>query len=142
MKVRAGPNWSISTGETILLAAVLVHLVVTSAHGYAHAQAKVAMSPGATAFVFCVIVIGPILCIVAQRTRLPRGGAWAIAGTMAAALAFGLANHFLLPGPDHVSRVAEPWRGLFSITATALVPTEAFGAAAAAWRATRAGRRS
>ena len=125
-----------------MLAAVLVHFAVTAVHGFAHAHAKVALPPAAMAFVFCVIVVGPILGIIAQRTALPRGGAWAIAGMMAAALAFGLANHFLLSGPDHVTHVAGPWQALFGITAAALVLTEAFGAAAAVWCATRTVRRS
>ena len=142
MKQRTGEKGSISTGKAVLLGAVLVHFAVTGAHGFAHAHAKVALSPGTMMFVFWVIVIGPILGIVAQRTTLPRGGAWAIAGMMAAALAFGLANHFLLPGPDHVAHVAGPWQALFGITAGTLALTEAFAAVVAVWCATRTLRRS
>src|SRR5580765_2943021 len=82
MKQRAGEKGSISTGKAVLLGAVLVHFAVTGAHGFAHAHTKVALSPGTMMFVFWVIVIGPILGIVAQRTALTRGGAWAIAGMM------------------------------------------------------------
>ena len=125
-----------------MAAAVLVHFAVTAVHGFAHARANVALSPGATVFVFWVVVIGPVFGIVVQRAALPRGGAWGIAVMFAGGLAFGLANHFLLPGADHVAHVAGPWQALFGMTAAALALTEGFGAAAAVWCATRAVRQS
>lgn len=57
MKARAGTT-RISTDEAILLTAVLVHVTVTGNHDFAHAQAKIAMSPGAVAFALCAILIG------------------------------------------------------------------------------------
>jgi hypothetical protein len=88
-------------------------------------------------FVFTVILAGPICGLIVQRLMLPRGGAWVIAATLAAALVFGLTNHFLIPGVDHVSHVAEPWRMLFGVTAALLVATELFGSAVAVWCATK-----
>jgi hypothetical protein len=140
MSERAGKNRRSATDESVLLVAVLVHFAVTCVHGFAHAQAKVAMSSGSMVFILSVIVVGPILGLLAQRIALPRAGAWAISAMMAAALAFGLINHFLFPGPDHITHVAEAWRSLFSVTAAALVLTEAFGATVAAVCATRAGK--
>jgi hypothetical protein len=130
------------TGERILLGVVLLHLAISAIHGFAHAQAQVSLSPAASVFVFGVILIGPILGLMLRRTVMPWVGAWMIAATMVAALAFGLANHFLITGSDHVTHVAAPWRALFGTTAALLVFTEAFGAAVAVWCATRIGRRA
>ena len=47
--------------------------------------------------------------------------------TMAASLVFGLVNHFVLTGPDHVVHVARHWRPLFTTTAILLALTEALG---------------
>lgn len=107
-------------------------------HGFAHSRANVPLSPAAMLFVVVVILVGPILGLIVQRLMLPRGGAFMIAAMLGGALAFGVANHFLIAGVDHVSHVAEPWRDLFAVTAVLLVVTEAFGSALAAWCAVRA----
>ncbi len=135
-------NRRFQSGEAILTATVFIHFGVTAVHGFAHAGAKVAISPASMVFVFAVILIGPIMGLIIQRAGLSRGGAWAIAVMMTAALAFGMVNHFLIPGTDHVSRVAEPWRLLFGVTAVLLILAEAFGAAVAVWCAVGAGRSS
>lgn len=128
----------ISTAEAVLAGVVLAHVGVSVAHGLAHARANVALSPAAMSFVLGVIFVGPIFGLIAQRTAFPRAGAWVVAATLAGALVFGLVNHFVIPGADHVSEVAGPWRPLFGITATVLAVTEAFGSALAAWCGTRA----
>src|ERR1043166_9585979 len=43
-----------------LSAVVIAHLVVSFVHGSAHQQAHVDLSPAATAFVFVVILAGPL----------------------------------------------------------------------------------
>jgi uncharacterized membrane protein YbjE (DUF340 family) len=58
----------------------------------------------------------------------PRLGARLIAVTMTGALVFGLVNHFVIPGPDHVAHVVASSRGWFETTAALLVITEAAGA--------------
>ena len=131
-----------STSGAVLAAAVLVHLGVSIVHGVAHARASVALSSGSALFVAVVVVIGPLVGLMAQRSALPRAGAWTIAATLAGALAFGLVNHFVIPGADHVSHVTGPWRMLFGLTAALLVATEAFGSAIAVWCATSARRAS
>jgi uncharacterized membrane protein YhaH (DUF805 family) len=136
-------RYRFSSGETLLAAAVLIHFGVSAVHGFAHARANVTMSAAAMAFVFAVILIGPIVALVVQRfTAFRREGAWAIAGMLAAALAFGLINHFVLTGADHVTHVAKPWRAIFGTTAALLAVTEAFGAVVAVWCATRDDARS
>jgi hypothetical protein len=120
-------------GQAILTSTVLIHFGVTAVHGFAHARASITMSLASRTFVFAVILIGPFLGLIVQLLGWPRAGAWAIAAMMASALVFGLVNHFLIPGPDHVSHVAQPWRLLFGATAALLVPTEAIGSALAVW---------
>jgi hypothetical protein len=116
-----------------------VAIGVSAVHGFAHTRAKVTMCTMSMLFVFSIILIGPLLGLIVRSMALLRGGAWAIAAIMAAALAFGLVNHFLIPCTDQVSHVAEPWRVLFSVTAALLVLIEAFGSAVAVWCAVHAG---
>ena len=126
----------VSAPEATAAALVVLHLGVSLAHGFTHSRARVELSSGQMLFVFGVILVGPVLGLLIQRLALPRAGAWVIALTLSGALVFGLANHFLITGIDHVSHVAPPWRALFGATAALLVATEALGSAAAVWCAT------
>lgn len=126
--------------EALLAVLVLVHLGVSLAHGFAHARAGVELTGSQMLFVFAVILIGPVAGLVVNLFAFPRTGAWMIASTLAGALVFGLANHFVIPGVDHVSHVAGPYRVLFGVSAALLLLTEAGGAALAVGCAT-AGRR-
>jgi hypothetical protein len=109
-----------------LIAAVLVHLLVSFVHGLAHARAQVPLSRAANLFVFIVILAGPLIGL-ALAWPAKRLGALLIAFTMAGSLVFGLVNHFGLPGPDHVAHVDPRWRLLFATTAALLALTEALG---------------
>jgi|RhiMetStandDraft_4_1073278.scaffolds.fasta_scaffold50271_2 hypothetical protein len=120
----------------LLTAIVLGHLLVSIVHGAAHSGARIPMSLAATLFIWIVILIGPLAGLWISRSR-PAAGGWVVAATMAASLVFGIANHFVVIGPDHVTRVAAEWRVLFTSTATLLVLTEAAGVAAGVWSATR-----
>src|SRR5574338_565462 len=82
-----------------------------------------------------------VLGLGMQRFGLPRAGAWIVATTLAGALVFGLANHFLIAGTDHVSHVSGPWARLFATTAAFLVVTELSGVMAALWCALGTPRR-
>lgn len=106
-----------------LVAAILVHLVVSIVHGGAHSNAHVQLSPAANVFVFGAIVAG-LLVGLALAWPTERFGSWVIAITMASALVFGYVNHFLLAGPDHVSQVSTPWRPMFTTTAASLAALE------------------
>jgi F0F1-type ATP synthase membrane subunit a len=98
-----------------------------------------------TLFVFVVILAGPLVGLAVSRWRPPAGG-WIVAASMAGALVFGLVNHFVVDGSDHVMHVATEWRMLFGVTAALLVVSEAVGIGVGIWCATRypltTGRRS
>ena len=115
------PTW------TWLTVVVLGHLIISMAHGAAHAQAQVPLSRAATLFVYIVILAGPLIGLVLTWPA-ERIGGWLIALTMAGSLVFGVINHFVLASPDHVAQVAPQWRPLFTTTAILLVVTEVLGA--------------
>lgn len=109
-----------------LTAAVLTHLVISIVHGTAHTEAHVPLSRAANLFVFIVILAGPLVGL-ALTWPSQRIGSWLIAITMAGSLVFGLVNHFVFAGPDHVAEVARQWRPLFATTAVLLALSEALG---------------
>jgi len=113
-----------------LAAVVLGHLGISVAHGWAHTGARVDVSPAGMLFVYVVIVAGPLAGLIVLRHR-ERLGAALIAAAMAGALLFGVVNHFIIAGPDHVAHVAAAWRPLFASTAALLGIFEAAGAAIA-----------
>jgi len=115
-------------GNRALAAVVLAHLALTVVHGSAHSGAHVELSAAGTVFVFVDILIGPLAGLAVSRWR-PRTGAWIVALTMTGALLFGLVNHFIIQGTDHVSHVARAWQPLFASTAALLAVVEAAGAA-------------
>lgn len=119
-----------------LAAIVIVHLVIMAVHGAAHAQAGVALGPLGNAFVLIVIGIGPLAGLIWSFARL-REGSLLVAATMGASLVFGLVNHFLIPGPDHVAHVAGPARAMFGVSAALLMVSEALGVYVG-WRSSRA----
>jgi hypothetical protein len=115
-----------------LSAIVLLHLALNVVHGRAHDGAQVPLSMLAALFVYIVILAGPLVGLAAWRWR-PRLGGWVVAVSMCGALIFGLVNHFILDGPDHIGQVAAAWRQLFSITAVLLVICEGAGTAIGIW---------
>jgi len=114
------------------VAVVLTHLAISIVHGRAHEGAQVPLPLAGTLFVYIVILAGPLVGLGLSRWR-PRAGAWIVALTMAGALVFGLINHFLIDGSDHVANVAAEWRSLFGATAVLLLLSEAAGVAIGTW---------
>ena len=113
-----------------LIAVVLLHLGVSIVHGLAHTGAQIRLPPAAMLFVYIVILGGPVAGLVVS-IRLERLGAALVAAAMAGALVFGVINHFIVPGSDHVAHVAAAWRRLFATTAALLAIIESGGAAIA-----------
>jgi hypothetical protein len=117
-----------------LAAVVLVHLAINIAHGSAHTGAQVPLPLAGALFVYIVILAGPLVGLSLWRWR-PQLGGWIVAACMGGALAFGLINHFVIDGPDHVTHVAAEWRQLFGGTAALLVVCEAAGTVIGVWSA-------
>jgi peptidoglycan/LPS O-acetylase OafA/YrhL len=109
-----------------LVIVVLMHLAVSTVHGAAHTGAHVELSQAGTLFVFIVILIGPLVGLVLTWPAR-RIGSWIIAITMAGSFVFGLVNHFLIAGDDHVSHVDPQWRTLFAASALILAAIELLG---------------
>ena len=120
-----------NAARRILWALVLGHFAVTLVHGAAHAAAAVPMTLAANVFIVLVIEIGPLAGLLMLR-RSPIPGAWIIAATLGGSLIFGIVNHFVIIGADHVTHIAARWRELFATTAVLLAITEIAGVAAAA----------
>ena len=115
-----------------LTAIVLIHLAINVVHGWAHAGAQVPLSAAGALFVYIVILAGPLVGLGVWRWR-PRLGGWTVAACMSGALLFGLINHFIIDGSDHVARVAAEGQSLFGVTAGLLVACEALGVAIGVW---------
>ena len=124
-----------------LATVVLVHLAISVVHGQAHAGAHVPLSPAAAAFVYIVILAGPLVGLALLRWRADVGF-WTAAVSLGGALVFGLLNHFVIAGADRIDHVAAEWRGLFGATAVLLTASEAAGFAIALWCALRIARRT
>jgi hypothetical protein len=108
---------------------VLAHLAVNLLHGAAHSGAAVPLSALQNAFVWIVILAGPLAALWMIRAGW-RLGPELLALTMGGSLVFGIVNHFVIESPDHVGHVtSEAWRLPFQLTALALVVLEIAGTA-------------
>jgi len=107
---------------------VIIHLLVTLAHGLAHNELQVGLPPTGNVFVGLVIVVAPLLAAGLVWSRKQRFGLGLLTFSMLASLLFGLYHHFLAEGPDHVhSQPAGSWGTTFILTAYGLMITEAIG---------------
>lgn len=111
---------------------VVVHAAVVVVHGLAHRAQRIEMSLAANVFIVLVIVIGPFAALVLLRLGRHRKGALSLAATMAGSFLFGLWNHFLIHGADHIADVQDGfWKLPFQATAWLLLATEGAGCAIA-----------
>jgi hypothetical protein len=109
-------------------AIVLVHFVINILHGNAHDNLKIGLTAMQLLFVWIVILILPFVGAGMLWTRFWRAGALLLAIAMAGSLLFGIWNHFVVSGPDHVAHVAAGSSGtLFQTTAVLLAISEAAG---------------
>ncbi len=92
-------------------------------------------------YVISVIFISPVVAAVLLWTRYRLAGAWLLIGSLAGALLFGLAFHYLIPGADNVFTL-EPgvWRGPFSATAAFVAFSETLGTLVGIWAVVRLSR--
>jgi hypothetical protein len=131
-----------TAADAVLVGLIVLHLVISFVHGAAHTGAAVPLSRAATAFVWLVILAGPLAGLLVWRWVDARAGAWIVAATLGASFAFGLINHFVIAGSDHVAHVAEGWRLMFGVTAVLLAVTEVLGSTVAIWAAVHTRRSS
>jgi ACR3 family arsenite efflux pump ArsB len=116
------------------MAAVLVHLVVSMVHGRAHESLAVGLSSWQNLYVLTVIVVAPLIAMILIWTRLARSGLVLLVISMAGSLIFGVAYHYIVISPDHVSHIPPgDAQGLFRTTALLLVLTELFGVVVGLW---------
>ena len=117
----------------VTLAAVLATLAHVL-HGISHVEHQVPLAAWQWAYVIFVIFLAPVVAAVLLWTRLRRVGVWLLVASMAGALIFGLAFHFLASGPDNVFTL-NPGAGreAFRFSAVLVALTEALGCVAGIW---------
>jgi hypothetical protein len=114
------------------IAVVLVNAVVLLAHDSAHRSLGILLSPWQEAFIYSVIVAGPILALLVLRQNEAYGYALLILSMLGSFL-FGVYHHFIAVSPDHVAHL--PPGGaqcLFRVTAVLMAITQGAGAFIAA----------
>ena len=113
---------------------VLAHLVVSIVHGQAHGRLLVGLSDWQNFYVMTVIVLAPLIAMILIWTRYVDVGLVLLVLSMAGSLIFGVAYHFIVISPDHVSHLPPgDAQGLFRTTAVLLVLTELFGLLVGLW---------
>lgn len=109
-------------------AIVIAHLLVNIAHGLAHQGLRVALAPPDLIFVIMVVLISPLLAMGLLWTAAKLLGLMLLSLSMFGSFLFGLYQHFLAMGPDHVrSQPPSPWGLAFVLTAYGLLITEVIG---------------
>ena len=111
----------------VALALVLVHLLVSTVHGWAHQAAMVALTTFGYVYVVVVITLMPFLAAVLLFTRKKKMGALLLALSMFGSFIFGFWYHFLSHTSDNVTQVHGPSHSTFLWTAIALAVIELAG---------------
>ena len=112
---------------------VAVHAFVSIGHGLAHLAVPVDLTAAQDAFVALVIALAPVVALVLLLRGHERWGAGLLGVSMAAAFAFGVYFHYLVPNPDNVAAVTGPWSPHFGGTAALAAVTELAGAVVGTW---------
>lgn len=120
------------TRERFALIVIVTHLAVATLHGVAHAV--LAVPAGGLAGLLVVVAavyVGPLVALAGLLGGRRAAGALVLSVSMAAALVYGLAFHYLLRTPDHVAHAPRgPWGDLFRSSAAAIAVLEACGLSA------------
>lgn len=109
------------------LALILIHLIVSTGHGWAHQAAMVTLPTFGYVYVALVITLTPLVSAVFLFVRKIKIGALLLALSMFASFIFGFWYHFLSHTGDNVSQVHGPWHSVFLWTAIALALIELVG---------------
>lgn len=113
---------------------VVAHAIVNLAHGIAHWELRVLLSPGQTVFIAIVILVSPILAAVLVHTKYAKQGALLLAASMLASFLFVTYYHYIAISPDHVFHLppgALQW--LFRLTALLLAILQLGGTGIGIW---------
>lgn len=111
--------------DRVLTSAAAAHAVAALAHGVPHYTAGVELALWQWAVVV-VTTAGPFVA-AALTDRWPRAGTHAFAALLAGSVAFGVAHHWLLGGPDNVENVASPHHAAFEASAVVLAVVGGLG---------------
>lgn len=133
--IRASPSGNGEVGMTTaprgesladwLAACVWVHAGGVVVHSAAHVGAGVWVSALSTVYIWLVIILGPLAGIWLQRRGSHELGVTVVFLCMLGALGFGILNHFVWHGIDHVQEIAPGvWRSTFQLGAVGLSVTE------------------
>ena len=120
--------------RTLKLAAlglVAIHFIVVVLHSFAHQLLSVNASPAQLAFIFPVIIVGPVVAGV-MLPKFEKFGTVLLTASMIGSFVFGVYYHFIAETIDHVAHVAqlEPhfWSQMFLATSFLLAISESLGA--------------
>ena len=106
---------------------VVVHLVITFLHAFAHSNLFIAMSLLQNFYIFLVILAGPIVAVIILRYK-PKVGFAVLAVSMLGSFLFGVYHHFVAIGSDNVFTLdSSPWTMVFQLTAVLLAIIEFAG---------------
>lgn len=111
----------------VALALILIHLVVSTLHGWAHQGAMVALTTFGYVYVIAVITLMPLVAAAFLFTRKKQVGALLLALAMLGSFIFGFWYHFLSQTNDNITQVHGPWHSTFLWTAIALAVIELAG---------------
>jgi len=108
---------------------VLGNLAVNIAHGKAHQQLQIMLSPRDEAFVIGVIIVCPVVAMIVMWVSRRRWGPLLLTLSMLGSLAFGAYKHFVATSNDLLRQApAGMWGTIFVVTAYLLLVMEALGA--------------
>jgi len=110
------------------LALILIHLVVSTLHGWTHQASLVRLTAFGYVYVGVVITLMPLVAAAFLFSRKRKIGALLLAFSMLGSFIFGFWYHFLSRTNDHVTQVHGPWHSTFLWTAIALAVIELAGA--------------
>lgn len=109
------------------------HAVVGLLHGISHVELGVVPSAADLAFIVIVIGIVPI-GLLPFVLRGARAGVGLFAFAFAASWLYGMLNHFLIEGADHVPGLDHgAWQAMFTVTGAMILGLEAAGTLLAVW---------
>ena len=110
-------------------AVVWAHLAAVLVHAAAHGALGVGVPGAADAlFIAAAVYVGPVAALLLLRRGRRRTAAALLAASMAGALVYGIAYHFVLWTPDHVAHAPPTvWGGAFRNTALAIALLELTG---------------